>query len=294
MAGPEDAVDASAVEAETVQGGLQRRRRRRRAVGGPRARAGGHRACQAASTRASQVASSHVPLTWRPRWRWNARTWPRGGRAEDARASTAAGGTRRHRGGVADREWLRRADPRSAGEVRVVRGIRRAPGAGRPCPWRRRGAWTTSPPVEHEQRRDAHHVVPHRELGVVVDVELGDRELLGRSLAISSRIGAIILHGPHHSAQKSTMTGLSEPMTVSSKVVVVEVDDAVGHGEVLSQRCRGGKSRRARNNPWATRTFPAVPRPAGGSRRTQWWTLASSQRSASMAAMQPEPAAVIA
>src|SRR5882762_11998718 len=29
------------------------------------------------------------------------------------------------------------------------------------------------------------------------------------SLAISSRIGAIILHGPHHSAQKSSSTGLT-------------------------------------------------------------------------------------
>ena len=28
------------------------------------------------------------------------------------------------------------------------------------------------------------------------------------------------LHGPHHSAQKSTMTGWSEPATVSSKVEV--------------------------------------------------------------------------
>ena len=30
----------------------------------------------------------------------------------------------------------------------------------------------------------------------------------------------MVLHGPHHSAQKSTMTGLSEPATVSSKVEV--------------------------------------------------------------------------
>ena len=28
------------------------------------------------------------------------------------------------------------------------------------------------------------------------------------------------LHGPHHSAQKSTTTGLSDATTVSSKVVV--------------------------------------------------------------------------
>src|SRR5205085_10934682 len=37
------------------------------------------------------------------------------------------------------------------------------------------------------------------------------------SLAISSSTGAIILQGPHHSAQKSTRTGVSEPLMVSSK-----------------------------------------------------------------------------
>src|SRR5690348_3551693 len=36
------------------------------------------------------------------------------------------------------------------------------------------------------------------------------------SLAISSRIGAIILHGPHHSAQKSSSTGLSDLTTSCS------------------------------------------------------------------------------
>src|SRR6516225_6327692 len=36
--------------------------------------------------------------------------------------------------------------------------------------------------------------------------------------AISSSTGAIILHGPHHSAQKSTSTGFSDPLIVSSKV----------------------------------------------------------------------------
>src|SRR3954453_1143795 len=35
------------------------------------------------------------------------------------------------------------------------------------------------------------------------------RSLSPCSLAISSSTGAIILHGPHHSAQKSTRTGLS-------------------------------------------------------------------------------------
>ena len=43
------------------------------------------------------------------------------------------------------------------------------------------------------------------------------------SAATSSRIGAIMRHGPHHSAQKSTMTGLSLSRTSSAK-------PDVGHG----------------------------------------------------------------
>src|SRR3954469_3244476 len=43
------------------------------------------------------------------------------------------------------------------------------------------------------------------------------------SVAISSRIGAIILHGPHHSAQKSTMTTSALPAISSSKVESVRV-----------------------------------------------------------------------
>src|SRR4051794_14057729 len=43
------------------------------------------------------------------------------------------------------------------------------------------------------------------------------------SAAISSSTGATILHGPHHSAQKSTRTGLSLPSTWSAKLVSVTV-----------------------------------------------------------------------
>src|SRR6478736_770165 len=43
------------------------------------------------------------------------------------------------------------------------------------------------------------------------------------SLAISLRIGAICLHGPHHSAQKSTTTGVDDALTVSSNVELVTV-----------------------------------------------------------------------
>src|SRR3954466_125109 len=41
------------------------------------------------------------------------------------------------------------------------------------------------------------------------------------SAAISSRTGATILPGPHHSAQKSTSTGLSLPSTSLAKLVSV-------------------------------------------------------------------------
>src|SRR4051794_11718995 len=43
------------------------------------------------------------------------------------------------------------------------------------------------------------------------------------SVAISSSTGATILQGPHHSAQKSTSTGLSLPKTSASKLLSVTV-----------------------------------------------------------------------
>src|SRR6476661_6144387 len=43
------------------------------------------------------------------------------------------------------------------------------------------------------------------------------------SPAISSSAGPIIRHGPHHSAQKSTSTGLSEPRTSEAKLWSVTV-----------------------------------------------------------------------
>jgi hypothetical protein len=43
------------------------------------------------------------------------------------------------------------------------------------------------------------------------------------SLAISARIGAIILQGPHHSAQKSTTTASAAAPIVSSNVASLRV-----------------------------------------------------------------------
>jgi hypothetical protein len=42
-------------------------------------------------------------------------------------------------------------------------------------------------------------------------------------LAISVNTGAMALHGPHHSAQKSTTIGVVADLTVSSKFALVKV-----------------------------------------------------------------------
>src|SRR5210317_526179 len=47
------------------------------------------------------------------------------------------------------------------------------------------------------------------------------------SVDSSSRTGPIILHGPHHSAQKSTTTGTSDLMTSASKVASVTATVAI-------------------------------------------------------------------
>src|SRR3954471_15506162 len=56
--------------------------------------------------------------------------------------------------------------------------------------------------------------------------------LSSSSRPISSRAGAIIRQGPHHSAQKSTRTGLSEPITsswkLSSGTVLVPISVSLG------------------------------------------------------------------
>src|SRR5689334_1699062 len=57
---------------------------------------------------------------------------------------------------------------------------------------------------------------------------------------ISSRAGAIILHGPHHSAQKSTTTGLADLSTSASKFASETLPTAMKH------LVRIGRSRAAR------------------------------------------------
>src|ERR1700704_539066 len=49
------------------------------------------------------------------------------------------------------------------------------------------------------------------------------------SLAISSSAGPIILHGPHHSAQKSTTTGPLDPTTSDLKLASVTLTVDMNH-----------------------------------------------------------------
>src|SRR3954466_12129939 len=57
------------------------------------------------------------------------------------------------------------------------------------------------------------------------------------SCSICSRIGAIILHGGHHSAQKSTSTGFSPRSTCSSKFSVVSVIIFLLRGQHAAGAC---------------------------------------------------------
>src|SRR5215218_2823821 len=128
------------------------------------------------------------------------------------------------------------------------------------------------------------------------------------SSAISSSSGLIILHGPHHSAQKSTSTGVLDLSTSLSNVASVTA------AALLIASVRAGRGPQ-RTSTSSNEIFPPtrVQRPlahtyscplrAAGNRRPQSqlsvvapesWPWASSQRSASMAAAHPVPAAVTA
>ena len=138
-----------------------------------------------------------------------------------------------------------------------------------------------------------------RQVGLSSTLSLAIVTLSPCSPAISSRIGAIILHGPHHSAQKSTRTGLVGAADGLVEGGGGEVHDAFGHGgdpfgcavsvPVVNRVGRaGGIPDRAERH--CRRPVPS-PREC---RSASVVALASSQRSASIAAMHPEPAAVIA
>src|SRR5690242_4633773 len=58
------------------------------------------------------------------------------------------------------------------------------------------------------------------------------------SLAISSRAGAICRHGPHHSAQKSTTTGVVDFSTSVSKVSSETFSVAICFSSIAGRRER--------------------------------------------------------
>src|SRR5665213_3963494 len=88
-------------------------------------------------------------------------------------------------------------------------------------------------------------------------LSFASRMLPDFSSAISSRIGATSLQGPHHSAQKSTSTGVSEFMISSSKELSVKIFSATtapfGHnGHVAlptTRKCAPAFHERFENDP---------------------------------------------
>src|SRR5215211_1062247 len=87
------------------------------------------------------------------------------------------------------------------------------------------------------------------------------------SAAISSRTGATILHGPHHSAQKSTSTGLSLPSTSSAKFasVTVTVLPAMGMSSSRWWSCSlVATARRVRLCPLCSALVEGLGQPALG------------------------------
>src|SRR4051794_7834553 len=143
------------------------------------------------------------------------------------------------------------------------------------------------------------------------------------SAAISSRTGATILQGPHQVAQKSTTTGLSLPRTSSAKVASVTVTGALMVGRTFrwtdvsvggaDQDGAGTASPAGSDDPSSTEPpvprgpmearppdptptpAPSTPGVGGGTvSRTGVSACSASQRSASIEAWQPLPAAVTA
>src|ERR1043166_4199303 len=68
--------------------------------------------------------------------------------------------------------------------------------------------------------------------------------------AISSKAGAIMRHGPHHSAQKSTTTGLEDLSTSASNVASETLPTPIGHLVVSN---RGNQSTQGDGNVWRAR-----------------------------------------
>ena len=106
---------------------------------------------------------------------------------------------------------------------------------------------------------------------------LATRSAPSCSRAICSRTGATSRQGPHHSAQKSTSRGCSDEAISSSKVLSVSA--------VIMSAAIGDAP------PWGWGSYQLRGVPARWAAASGW---DSSHRSASMAAMHPDPAAVTA
>lgn len=77
--------------------------------------------------------------------------------------------------------------------------------------------------LEQQDCRNASDAVPGGEFWFLIHVDLAALTVSPFSSAISARTGASIRQGPHHGAQKSTRTGLSDFSTSASKFVFVIV-----------------------------------------------------------------------
>ena len=84
--------------------------------------------------------------------------------------------------------------------------------------------------LKKDDRRDRHNSVAGSNITVLVYIEFADLY----SSASSSITGAIIRHGPHHVAKKSTTTGISEPRTSASKFALVNTVSILFSPSIIS------------------------------------------------------------
>src|SRR5665213_327148 len=85
--------------------------------------------------------------------------------------------------------------------------------------------------------------------------------------AISSSAGAIMRHGPHHSAQKSTTTGLADFSTSASKVASDSLPTAMGNLVIWNRDCSPGEQGKYGGPGGASRRHHALVRPASAASR---------------------------
>lgn len=83
---------------------------------------------------------------------------------------------------------------------------------------------------------DRAHAELGGQLGIFVDVQLGDLLTLPwNSTASSSRLGAIILHGPHHSAQNRQRRVLR--ILVNFSLEIIDIDHGSHKAGSLKDSC---------------------------------------------------------